>query len=377
MPKKDAPDFDPLYRVRPMIDSCQDKFQQAYRPGRELSVDEGMIAYHGRISYLQYIPKKPTKFGIKVWLLAESKTGYIINYIIYTGKLSEENMDPELEGHNQGYKVIMALMKPYLNLGHHVYFDNLFTSFELLEDLRQKDTYATGTARSNRKGYPPHIKSKKLKAGEYIEQQKGDVVATKWHDKRELSVISTITDGNMPPLTINCRSKDPSKREVKMPPVIHEYNTYMSGVDLADQLRQYYAVGRQSKKYWKYIFWSLMDFSIGNAFVSSKGQLADTGKQFFFRLALVKELISVFSSRNRQSKRSASSSEESFAKKKTVKSPLGVVLVKPGSLLKHEGVTFASRKRACAWCQKKNSCMLKGRIRETVYGCSTCNVHLH
>ena len=134
-------------RVQPMIDSCRNKFFNKHTDQVvSLSVDEGMIAYCGRISYLQYIPKKPTKFGIKVWLLAESKTGYIINYIIYTGKLSEDNMDPELEGHNQGYKVVMALMKPYLNLGHHVYFDNLFTSFELLKDLRQKDTYATGTA---------------------------------------------------------------------------------------------------------------------------------------------------------------------------------------------------------------------------------------
>ena len=63
-------------------------------------------------------------------------------------------MDSELEGHNQGYKVVMALIKPYLNLGHHVYFDNLFTSLKLLQDLQVKGTYATGTARSNRKGYP-------------------------------------------------------------------------------------------------------------------------------------------------------------------------------------------------------------------------------
>ena len=68
---------------------------------------------------------------MKVWLLAESKTGYIVNYIVYTGKLSEENMDSELEGHNQGYKVVMALIKPYLNLGHNVYFDNLFTSLRM------------------------------------------------------------------------------------------------------------------------------------------------------------------------------------------------------------------------------------------------------
>ena len=112
-------------------------------------------------------------------------------------------------------------------------------------------------------------------------RQKGGVVVTKWHDKREVSMITTITDGMATPLTIQKRSKDPSKREVEMPAVIHQYNTSMSGVNLAGQLRQYYSAGRQSKKYWKYIFWFLMDVSICNAFVASKGQLTDTNKQFF------------------------------------------------------------------------------------------------
>ena len=211
-----------------------------------------------------------------------------------------------------------------------------------------------------------------------MERQRQGIVVTKWHDKREVSLMSTITDGNMDPLTISCKSKGPSKRVVKMPVVIHQYNMYMSGVDLSDQLRQYYATGRQSKKYWKYIFWFLIDASICNAFVASKGQLSDTGKQFLFRLALAEQLISGFSSRYRQpTKRSANTCNDSLAKKKTVKASLGVVLVKPGSLLQHEGVTFASSKRACAWCQKKNLRTPKGRIHETVYGCSTCDIHLH
>ena len=100
-------------------------------------------------------------------------------------------MDSELEGHNQGYKVVMALIKPYLNLGHHVYFDNLFTSLKLLQDLQVKGTYATGTARSNRKGYPTEIKNAKLKVGEYMEQQRQGIVVTKWHDKREVSLMTT------------------------------------------------------------------------------------------------------------------------------------------------------------------------------------------
>ena len=58
-----------------------------------------------------------------------------------------------------------------------------------------------------------------------------------------------------------------------MPVVAHQYNQFMSGVDLADQLRQYYSAGRRSKKYWKYIFWFLVDVSICNAFAAPKAQL--------------------------------------------------------------------------------------------------------
>jgi hypothetical protein len=102
MPKQGEPNFDPLYiyRVRPVINSTCHTFQQVYTLGREINVNEGMITYRGRVSYLQYIPKKPTKFDIKVWMVAESKSGYVPNYIIYTGKLSEENCDPTIDNTN-------------------------------------------------------------------------------------------------------------------------------------------------------------------------------------------------------------------------------------------------------------------------------------
>jgi hypothetical protein len=94
----------------------------------------------------------------------------------------------------------------------------------------------------------------------------------------------------------------------------------MSGVDLSDQLRQYYAAGRQSRKYWKCIFWFIMNLSINNAFVASKGQLDDTSKQFLFRLALAKHLIDRFSARKRQSrKREANQDDSTLAKKKKIR----------------------------------------------------------
>ena len=47
-----------------------------------------MIGYKGWLSFLQYmyIPNKPTKWGVKAWVLADSVSGYTWNLQIYTGK---------------------------------------------------------------------------------------------------------------------------------------------------------------------------------------------------------------------------------------------------------------------------------------------------
>jgi len=42
----------------------------------------------------------------------------------------------------------------------------------------------------------------------------------------------------------------------------------MGGVDLNDQLRSYYPSGRSGKKWWRFIFWYLLDVSICNAFIA-------------------------------------------------------------------------------------------------------------
>jgi len=38
-----------------------------------MSIDEAMVKYKGRVFFRQYMPKKPIKWGIKVWMIAEPK----------------------------------------------------------------------------------------------------------------------------------------------------------------------------------------------------------------------------------------------------------------------------------------------------------------
>lgn len=49
--------------------------KKIWSPSRELAVDESMVAHKGRTQHLQYMPAKPTKWGLKVWMVAESATG--------------------------------------------------------------------------------------------------------------------------------------------------------------------------------------------------------------------------------------------------------------------------------------------------------------
>ena len=68
-----------------------------------MSIDKGMIAYKGRLSFRQFMPAKPTKYGIKVWMAADAKNGYVSNFAVYLGQA--ENNRRRI--HGLGYDVVM------------------------------------------------------------------------------------------------------------------------------------------------------------------------------------------------------------------------------------------------------------------------------
>ena len=51
------------------------------------------------------------------------------------------------------------------------------------------------------------------------------------------------------------------------PNVIINYNRHMGRVDLSNQNRSYYDVGRQAKKYWKKLVWYLINLCTVNSYV--------------------------------------------------------------------------------------------------------------
>ena len=93
-----------------------------------------------------------------------------------------------------------------------------------MEDLLSEGTYACSTVRINWKGLPPCSLTKLKRAGETLTSQKGNLLYTKWHDKRDVNILSTDIDPLIPPVVKERRKK---KGEVEKPYCIEQYNKYM------------------------------------------------------------------------------------------------------------------------------------------------------
>ena len=64
--------FDRLFKIRPVLNVIAKILPQYYKPSRDQVVDEGLIAFTGHLSYIQHMPAKLIKYGIKLWLRWDS-----------------------------------------------------------------------------------------------------------------------------------------------------------------------------------------------------------------------------------------------------------------------------------------------------------------
>ncbi|CAI8005304.1 PiggyBac transposable element-derived protein 4 [Geodia barretti] len=182
-----------------------------------------MIKCQSRTSLKQYIPQKPVKRGIKVWVRADSHNGYFSQFEVYQGKGS--NTTPEL---GLGGSVVKTLTRPLVGKHHHIFMDNFFTSPALLMDLLQDGIYACGTVRSNRRGFPQDLKGKRIlkNRGDFTVRQSGQLTATVWLDNKQVQVMATMSSQMREGLS-ELRHTDTTVREVQAPTSIN----YVQQVD--------------------------------------------------------------------------------------------------------------------------------------------------
>ena len=146
------------------------------------------MPFKGRHEFKMYMPKKSVKWGYKIWSPAGiSSYGY--QFEVLRGKDAKEppaNVQ-RLYQFGESKNVVLRLMKDLEKDKHNVFFDNLFTSSELMIQLRHQGIFAVGTLRSDRsRGCPIPTEHKMRKEGcrticEFVEKDHNLVICG-WYD---------------------------------------------------------------------------------------------------------------------------------------------------------------------------------------------------
>jgi len=69
-----------------MVKHVKSKSMEYFIQGQDTAIDETTIGFKGHASFRMYNPQKPTKWGLHVYTLADSATGYIVTFEPYYGK---------------------------------------------------------------------------------------------------------------------------------------------------------------------------------------------------------------------------------------------------------------------------------------------------
>lgn len=252
-----------------------------YFSGPTFAVDETMVRFKGRLKFRQYLPMKPIKWGIKVWCLAESQTGYVANFQVYTGK------DDRQTEHGLSHRVVMDMCASIQGTQAQVFFDNYFTTGKLLKDLKALNIQACGTVRQDRcREVPPTElpKTARRQQGVVLEKhryrvcQSDDLMFCHWQDTKPVLVLSNYHDPKQVGQvrrTVKEGQNRPQRRLIPVPACLSDYQMHMKGVDLADQMVGYYKLNHRSWKWWRRLFFHQLLVSVHNAYVVAKSHNAE------------------------------------------------------------------------------------------------------
>ena len=232
---------DPLHKIRPFYDSLRRTFKETYLPDENICIDEAMCPWRGRVGFRVYMKDKPIKWGIKLYELCESASGYVWDFEIWCRAPNVSNSPRD---------VCLRLLEPLHSEGRTLFIDNYYCCPLLAHELIAENTNVVGTVRANRVGMPKDLRTN-LATGEIDYRRNNQVLALRWKDKREVTLLTTKHLPTMREVV--------SRAETKMKPdVVIDYTKFMKGVDHSDQMVSYLPLHRKTLKWWKKLTFHLL-----------------------------------------------------------------------------------------------------------------------
>lgn len=112
---------DSLYKVQPIVDELKKNFSCFLNPYKNLYIDETLTLCKSRLYFKQYIPSEHHKFEIKMSILHDCKTNFIIDFVIFARSETEFNYQEHI---GVTGSIVTTLLHRFLNKDHSLFVDN-------------------------------------------------------------------------------------------------------------------------------------------------------------------------------------------------------------------------------------------------------------
>jgi hypothetical protein len=135
-------------------------------PGENVTVDESLTLWKGRLSLKIYLPLKSSKFVIKTFKMCESNTGSLWKYIVYSGADTDIKTAVDFGEQNETTAIVVKLIETLLNKGYKVWIDNYYNSSDLAAFFKKTRNQCDCNITPQQKNVPPPPDIKKQQVEE-------------------------------------------------------------------------------------------------------------------------------------------------------------------------------------------------------------------
>jgi len=268
---------DKLAAIRFILDEFVKNCKSTYCLSEFFTIDEMLVPFRGRCGFIQYMPNKPAKYGIKIFALCDAKTFFTGNLEVYCGKQPNGPYN-----FSSGPSDIVTRLTAHMKgTCRNLTTDNWYTSYPLAVSLLKDKITLVGTLKKNKKEIP----------FEFLPNKNKEVNSSMFGFQKQVTLVSFTPKKNKSVVLLSTMHHDASvDTETKKPEIVHFYNSTKGGVDTVDQLCGNYSVSRRTRRWPLCIFFQLLNIAGVNGLIlhnmTRSEDKAQKRRQFLKNLAM-------------------------------------------------------------------------------------------
>lgn len=267
---------DRLAKIRTVLDSFIENCKTAYSLGENITVDAILAPFRGKCKFVKYLPNKTARYGLKIFILCDSKTCFVSNIEVYCGTQHKGPYQQPTSAED----VVQRLVQHCEGVNRCITMGNWYTSHNLVKTLHDKRLTCVGAMKYKHRIIPTP----------FLPQRSRNACTTRFGYQRDMSLVSYTPEVGKPLLLLSSKpSSSLIDKETNKPDLVLHYEATKDAVDSIDQLCNIYSVARRSRRWYVALFFALMNIAGINAqilFMASKKNAKGDRRLFLKNMAL-------------------------------------------------------------------------------------------